>query len=111
MSNTQTLQCAAGHDWQRPAQRGRKPLYCPHHTPVVKSDGEIERPVVVEVASYVTPEDVQSVISSGDRSDEDVRKLSYIERQLSSGRRDSHDVNSLLYSRRLIMERRNRVSA
>ena len=28
---TMTLTCAAGHTWERPAQRGRPPRYCPEH--------------------------------------------------------------------------------
>lgn len=27
----QTLTCRAGHTWQRPAQRGKPPHYCPKH--------------------------------------------------------------------------------
>lgn len=27
------LKCAAGHDWERPAQRGRPPHWCPEHAP------------------------------------------------------------------------------
>lgn len=30
---TQTLTCNAGHDWTRAPKRGRKPLWCPEHTP------------------------------------------------------------------------------
>lgn len=34
MSKTVTLHCQAGnHSWERPAQRGRKPLNCPEHQP------------------------------------------------------------------------------
>lgn len=28
-----TLTCRAGHEWQRPSQRGKPPHYCPKHKP------------------------------------------------------------------------------
>jgi hypothetical protein len=34
MSQTITLNCKAGHTWERPVQRGKKPHYCPQHAPV-----------------------------------------------------------------------------
>lgn len=30
---TQTLKCAAGHEWTRPSQRGKPPRFCPEHKP------------------------------------------------------------------------------
>lgn len=30
-----TLTCLAGHEWQRPVQRGRKPVWCEEHRPVI----------------------------------------------------------------------------
>lgn len=31
MPKMSTLTCAAGHTWERPAQRGRPPRFCPEH--------------------------------------------------------------------------------
>jgi len=31
MADTVTLRCGAGHDWERPASRGRRPRLCPEH--------------------------------------------------------------------------------
>jgi hypothetical protein len=34
VSKTQSLYCQSGkHEWQRPSQKGRKPLHCPNHLP------------------------------------------------------------------------------
>ena len=35
---TMTLTCAAGHTWERPAQRGRPPRYCPEHRSAVRAE-------------------------------------------------------------------------
>lgn len=44
-----TLHCAIGdHDWQRPSQRGRKPLNCPDHTEVTTS---VARPSATRTAA------------------------------------------------------------
>lgn len=37
MPESMTLRCEAGHDWQRPSQRGRPPRFCPDHQPVAKT--------------------------------------------------------------------------
>lgn len=30
-----TLYCEAGHNWERPSQRGRRPRLCPEHSDIV----------------------------------------------------------------------------
>lgn len=35
---TMTLTCAVGHTWERPAQRGRPPRYCPEHRSAVRAE-------------------------------------------------------------------------
>lgn len=40
-NQTVTLWCALGqHEWERPRQRGKKPLNCPEHQPVKESTGQ-----------------------------------------------------------------------
>ena len=33
---TETLHCSHGHTWKRPKVRGRKPLWCPKHAPIIE---------------------------------------------------------------------------
>lgn len=51
MAKTVTLTCAYdGHRWRRPVKRGRKPRYCPKHTP------DTTKPEPVPVAPEPEPE-------------------------------------------------------
>lgn len=87
-----TLHCHAGdHDWQRPSQRGRKPLNCPEH------NGS-ESPANTGVSARRTANDElceQALEAIDQLSEEDGRKVYYIVDQLTGADRRDDDSKML----------------
>jgi hypothetical protein len=87
-----TLHCQIGnHDWERPSQRGRKPLSCPQCVGIAPSAGSVKAPTVT----------VQTALCERamDRIDslygEAPRQVEYILTQLLERNRDPEDVSIL----------------
>lgn len=58
MSKSMLLQCEAGHKWERTAQRGRPPRFCPQHTPGARAPAKITPLTAVEDAFTPLPSPV-----------------------------------------------------
>jgi hypothetical protein len=90
MDKTVTLFCQAGqHEWQRPSQRGRRPLNCPNCAP------DADAPAAAPEPRPACPAELRTYLDCEPRT-EDARVLQYIARELDRGTREDSDVRMLL---------------
>ncbi len=93
--NTVTLHCQAGHDWERPSQRGRRPLWCPEHRPrnelsVPAPPREREDGELTAAAKRLAARAEEALTRLSDQSG--AAPIGYIAMQARSGRRDDSDI-------------------
>jgi hypothetical protein len=119
-ARNEVLRCRAGHDFARKVVRGKKPVWCPEHRPVVAVatpkarreacttivDGEtVEAPKLV--TGPVERSDLTPILVSANINPELKRKLRYIEAELDTPR-EVGDINLLLKTRKELIREANR---
>lgn len=120
MTKTVTLWCTTGeHNWERPSQRGKRPLNCPDHAPQKAPSAPLppeERVARMHEAKAQKIEErkqkntAEEEILYGHLDAEEQRMISYIDRQVNSGVRNDSDVTLLTTRRKDILRGvRNRI--
>jgi hypothetical protein len=93
-----TLHCEVGdHTWERPSQRGRRPVNCPEHS-VITEDGE----PVARISTRKLPPELVEYLDCEPKTFAH-QKLAYIAYQVASGKREAGDVALLLETARHIL--------
>jgi hypothetical protein len=101
----ETLTCNAGHNFSRERVRGRKPVWCPEHRPVIATSKPVvdnDQPVMKPaVHAPMLDKDVSRAIYHSQRvSNETKNKLRYAERQIENPLREQADINLMVQVRK-----------
>lgn len=121
MPEKMTLTCAAGHTWERAAQRGRPPAWCPEHKPVVVAKPsrvakpkpppkpprvpKAQQPPAQRNAAHIERIDVALATADSELS----RKLTYIRARLSREQLEDGDHASVIDTLHILLPKRRAV--